>query len=198
MWIFVQNRSCRCAYGITAASALSSLMTSQSGPTLRLHPHCDPLSLAPSYPEFPLLISAGWPVGCRTPDPFSPRSSAEQETGSKVFRKSHRNLDNRPVQPPRHQTTIPVLYVLKLNCGGTGEHAQQNCDPATSDAPSKPPWIFGEQRLNLLLDINPCFVLRTIFFPRPLIDTITVRQQRDILSRSNFTKTLKWFLSHQV
>lgn len=118
--------------------ALSSRMTSPSGPGLRRPPHCGPLSLAPSYPEFPPLTSAGWPVGCRTPAPFSLHSSAEQETGSKVFKMSHRQLDNRPVQPPRDQTTTPVSYVLKPNLStrrsrGTGLHAGLNCDPPTSE-----------------------------------------------------------------
>lgn len=152
-----------------------SPLTSQSGPSLRLHPHCGPLSLAPSYPEFPPLISSGWPVGCQTPDPFSPRSSAEQETGSKVFRKSHRNFVNRPVQPPRHQTTIPVWYVLKLNClplfnvrNWVEEPASMHGRTVTlrplTHLPNHP-GLLEEQRLNLLLDVNPCFVLRTVLFP---------------------------------
>lgn len=154
--------------------ALSPLMTSQSGPSARLHPHCGPLSLAPSYPEFPPLTSAGWPAGCRTPDPFSPRSSAEQETGSKVFRKSHRDFDNRPVQPPR-PNHHPSCYVLKLNClplfnvrNGVKEPVSMHGRTVTLRPPTplpNHPGLLEEQRLYLSLDVNPCFVLGTVLSP---------------------------------
>lgn len=143
---------------------LSPLMTSQSGPSLRLRPHCGPLSLAPSYPEFPPLTSAGWPVGCRTPGPFSPRSSAEQETGSKVFRKRHRHFDNRP---SNHRDTKPPS-LLKLNCLPLGTEGRNRlactAELWPSDLPNHP-GLLEEQRLNLLLDVNPCFVLRTVLPP---------------------------------
>lgn len=47
---------------------------------LRLRPHCGPPTPAPVYPASPQPTSAGWPAGCPTPGPSSPRSSAAQDT----------------------------------------------------------------------------------------------------------------------
>lgn len=47
---------------------------------LRLRRRCGPPTPAPVYPASPRPTSAGWPAGCPTPGPSSPRSSAAQDT----------------------------------------------------------------------------------------------------------------------
>lgn len=46
---------------------------------LRLHPRCGPPTPAPVYPDSPRPTWVGWPAGCPTPGPSSPRSSAAQD-----------------------------------------------------------------------------------------------------------------------
>lgn len=46
---------------------------------LRLRPRCGPPTPAPVYPDSPRPTWVGWPAGCPTPGPSSPRSSAAQD-----------------------------------------------------------------------------------------------------------------------
>ncbi len=51
---------------------------------LRRRPRSGPPTPGLSYPEFPPQTSSGWPAGCPTLAPSSPRSSAAQETAEKL------------------------------------------------------------------------------------------------------------------
>lgn len=46
---------------------------------LRLRHRCGPPTPAPVYPDSPRPTWVGWPAGCPTPGPSSPRSSAAQD-----------------------------------------------------------------------------------------------------------------------
>lgn len=46
---------------------------------LKLRPRCGPPTPAPVYPDSPQPTWVGWPAGCPTHGPSSPRSSAAQE-----------------------------------------------------------------------------------------------------------------------
>lgn len=100
-----------CVELCVVSHTLSDDITSWS--RLRLRPHCGPPSLGPSYPEFPPLTSAGWPAGCRTPDPFSQHSSAEQETGSQVFR-MRSAPDAWTAEPANHRQSKPPRLVTRV------------------------------------------------------------------------------------
>lgn len=79
----------------------------EGSPRLRLRrrPRSGPPSPAPSYRAFPRPPSAGWPGGCRTPAPSSPRSSATQETEHSVYgeRQSCRDSSLSTLKYPEHQ-----------------------------------------------------------------------------------------------
>lgn len=79
---------------------------------LRPRPRCGPPSPGPSYPASPRPTSAGWPDGCPTPAPSSPRSSAKQETES----------TQRDQRLPLHPQPSP----LEVQCGGLVGQNQLN------------------------------------------------------------------------